>query len=122
MKKLGRVTSSREVSRLMQRLGIKVKGLEGVKRVVVELEDKNLIVKSPFVSMVSYGKVKVLQVEGEIVEEEKKEEIEEIKVSEEDIKLVAEKAGVNLETARRALIEEKGDLASAIIKLRSTNP
>ncbi len=121
MKKLGRVTSSREVSRLMQRLGIKVKGLEGVKRVVVELEDKNLIVKSPFVSMVSYGKVKVLQVEGEIVEEEKKEEIEEIKVSEEDIKLVAEKAGVNLETARRALIEEKGDLASAIIKLRSTN-
>ncbi len=38
-------------------------------------------------------------------------------ISEEDIKLVMEQAGVDHDTAKKALEEAKGDLAEAILKL-----
>jgi len=40
-------------------------------------------------------------------------------VTEEDVKLVAEQAGVSLEEAQRALEETGGDLAQAIILLQA---
>ncbi len=40
-----------------------------------------------------------------------------MKASEEDVKLVMEQAGVDEETARKALVEAEGDLAEAILKL-----
>jgi nascent polypeptide-associated complex subunit alpha len=42
-----------------------------------------------------------------------------IEISEEDVALVAAQAGVSEEEARRALIEAGGDLARAILSLRS---
>jgi len=49
-------------------------------------------------------------------EEAPKEEAPE--VSEEDVRLVAEQAGVSLEEARRALEEAGGDIAEAILRLQ----
>ena len=39
-------------------------------------------------------------------------------ISEEDIKLVMEQAGVDYDSAKKALEETKGDLAEAILKLQ----
>jgi len=41
------------------------------------------------------------------------------KMSEEDVNLVAEKTGKNIEDARKALNEADGDIAQAIINLSS---
>ena len=51
---------------------------------------------------------------------ESKKEALEISLSDEDIKFVAEQAGVSLEKAREALIKTKGDLAEAILLLRES--
>ncbi|MHA1779223.1 MAG: hypothetical protein ACTSYN_06570 [Candidatus Heimdallarchaeaceae archaeon] len=40
-------------------------------------------------------------------------------MSDADIKLVAEQAGVSEELARKAIEEENGDLAAAIVRLKT---
>ena len=42
-----------------------------------------------------------------------------IEIPDEDVKLVAEQVGCSLEEAEKALIESKGDIAEAIIRLRA---
>ncbi len=100
----------------MKKMGVSIEPLEDINKVVLEGNEKKLVVYDPVVSVVSYGPRKVIQIEGEIIEEEIEEELE---IPEEDIALVAEKAGVDYEAAKKALIEEKGDLAGAILKLKS---
>ena len=41
-------------------------------------------------------------------------------ISEEDIRLVAEQAGVTIEEARKALEEAGGDIAAEILRLQET--
>ena len=58
---------------------------------------------------------------GEIsVLEEEKEEEEEIEITDEDIEIVSQQAGVDRETARKALIVTKGDLVKAIMMLKES--
>jgi nascent polypeptide-associated complex subunit alpha len=44
--------------------------------------------------------------------------VAEVKISEDDVEFVASQAGVSREEARRALLESRGDIAEAILKLR----
>ena len=109
--------SPREVRRLMQKMGMEVEPLEGVKEVVFKLEGRSLVVKDPQVSVVRMAGQSIYQVLGEAVEVV--EGVEELEVSEEDVQLVASQAGVSLEEARRALKESGGDLARAILMLKA---
>jgi len=89
-------------------------------RVIVEREDGGqLVFEEPDNVMLFKmpGNATILQVVGKprLVEVEKAEEKPEF--TEEDVKLVAEQAGVSLEEARRALEETGGDIAAAIILL-----
>jgi nascent polypeptide-associated complex subunit alpha len=66
------------------------------------------------------GGEKVVQlVGGEVVEEKAVEEVPAYTPVEEDVLIVASQAGVSEEEARQALVEAGGDLAKAILSLRS---
>lgn len=102
----------RQMKRLMRQMGIKMEELEGVKEVVLRFEGKEIILKEPAVTvMVVQGEKSYQIVPGS-------EEVREVlKIPEEDIQLVMEQAGVDRETALKALEETKGDIAEAILKL-----
>ncbi|AHL23538.1 nascent polypeptide-associated complex protein [Thermococcus nautili] len=102
----------RQMKKLMRQLGIKMEEMEGVKEVVLKLEGKEIVLKNPVVTvMVVQGEKTYQIVPGS---EEVREVIE---IPEEDIELVMEQAGVDRETALKALKETKGDIAEAILKL-----
>ena len=86
-------------------------------KVVIELPDKRIVINEPKVSVLDFRGGRLYQVQGR----ESIEEIEEapLELSEEDVKLVAEQAGVSVEEARQALEEVGGDLAQAIILLKA---
>ena len=64
----------------------------------------------------------MIYVIGEPVRVEAKSEAGETpEISEEDVALVAEQAGVSLEEARRALEETGGDIAAAILRLQGAS-
>lgn len=101
----------RQMKKLMRQMGIKMEELEGVSEVIIRLENKEIVIKEPAVTVITAHGEKSYQIIGE-------EEIREmLRIPEEDIQLVMEQAGVDRETARKALEETKGDIAEAIIKL-----
>jgi nascent polypeptide-associated complex subunit alpha len=102
----------RQMKKLMRQFGIKMEEMEGVKEVVLKLEGKEIVLKDPVVTvMIVQGEKTYQIVPGS---EEVREVIE---IPEEDIELVMEQAGVDRETALKALKETKGDIAEAILKL-----
>ena len=114
----------RDLKKAMKRLGIKMEEVQAV-RVVIELENgSRLVVEEPQVLVMrARGQPPMIYVVGEPVEEKpvgagKGGEESGIEISEEDIALVAEQAGVSLEEARRALEEAGGDIAEAILRLQ----
>ncbi|MEM3030367.1 MAG: nascent polypeptide-associated complex protein [Candidatus Micrarchaeia archaeon] len=99
----------KQMQRLLQQMGIKSEEIKA-KRVVIEGEEGEIVVSEPHVVLIEMQGQKSFQVTGRV--EEKKGG------SEEDAKLVAQQAGVGLEEARKALEEEGGDIAAAILKLK----
>ncbi|HIP85309.1 MAG TPA: Nascent polypeptide-associated complex protein [Pyrodictium sp.] len=91
-------------------------------RVIVEREDGGQLVFEEPDNVILFkmpGNATILQVMGKpkLVEAKAGKEEEKPEFTEEDVKLVAEQAGVSLEEARRALEETGGDIAAAIILL-----
>ena len=111
--------SPRELRRLMKRLGMEMKPIENVSRVIIEAEDKNYIVENPQVLVMTMrtGDT-VVQVFGRIREEKREEKVV-LEIPEEDVDLVASQTGVSKEEARKALIEAEGDIAAAILLLEA---
>jgi len=103
----------RDLQKAMQRFGIQQQEIPA-KKVIIEQEDKNLVINDPKVAKVNMMGEEVFQVSGEIIEEEKSTKPE---VNEEDIKTVMEQANVTKEEAEAAIEEAEGDLAKAILKL-----
>ncbi|MEB3780523.1 MAG: nascent polypeptide-associated complex protein [Desulfurococcales archaeon] len=110
----------RDLRRALKRMGIQMEDLNAVS-VNIELDDgSRLYVESPQVMIVrAKGQPPMIYVIGDIKRVEAVEETPEAPtISEEDVRLVAEQAGVSLEEARKALEEAGGDIASAILKLQ----
>ncbi|WP_297092938.1 nascent polypeptide-associated complex protein [Thermococcus sp.] len=101
----------RQMKKLMRQMGIKMEELEGVKEVIIRLENKEIIIREPAVTVITAQGEKSYQIIGP-------EEVRTVvSIPEEDIKLVMEQTGVDYDTAKKALEEAKGDLAEAILKL-----
>jgi nascent polypeptide-associated complex subunit alpha len=126
--------SPKQMARMMKKMGIEQKDLEGVKEVIIRFADKEWVISNPQVTAVKQSGAETYQVGGskteralsgttttlsspdvDIVEEEP---VLEIKIPMEDAALVAGQTGVDIETAKQALKETEGDLAAAILKLR----
>jgi nascent polypeptide-associated complex subunit alpha len=112
--------SPRELKRALKRMGLDVEELSGVEKVEFYLKDRKIVIESPQVVVIKSKNQTVFQVVGEAKEETTGKEQREavVAVNEEDVEFVASQAGVSKEEARRALIETRGDIAEAIIRLR----
>ncbi|WP_209475642.1 nascent polypeptide-associated complex protein [Thermococcus stetteri] len=102
----------KQLKKMMKQLGIKMEELEDVEEVVIRLRGRELVLKDPAVTVITAQGEKTYQI---IPGSEEVREV--LEVSEEDVKLVMEQAGVDYDTAKKALEEAKGDLAEAILKL-----
>lgn len=112
--------SPREIRRMMQKMGMEFNEIEDVEEVIIIKKQENLKIPSPTVSMIKIGEQLIIQVSGDKILTEKREEPKKIKeeeFSEEDVQLVAMQAGVSLDDARKALKQAGGDLAKAILTL-----
>lgn len=108
----------------MKRMGIEQEELAGVEEVVIRTADKEYVIRGAAVSAITAQGQKIWQVIGEPIvrdrpDAKKPQAAAASAVSEEDVALVAEKAGVSPEEARKALEECGGEPAEAIIRLMS---
>jgi nascent polypeptide-associated complex subunit alpha len=103
---------------MMQRMGMQVKQVDDVTRVVIESASKKIIIDEPEVAVVTVQGQTVYQVGGG----RSREEVASAPTSQDDAKLVAAQAGVSVEDAANALRESNGDLAQAIILLKQRKP
>jgi nascent polypeptide-associated complex subunit alpha len=110
----------RELRRMLKRMGITVEELDA-EEVVIKLSDgRRMLIESPssVALMKAKGQPNMIYVIGGSIKEVREVEEESQPFTEEDVKLVAEQAGVSLDEARKALEETKGDIAEAILRLK----
>ena len=99
---------------MMQRMGMQVKQIDDVTRVVIESATKRIVIEDPEVAVVTVQGQTVYQVGGG----RSREEGPSGTASADDAKLVASQAGTSVEEAAKALQQSGGDLAQAIILLK----
>ena len=100
-----------QMKSMMKQMGIKQEDIP-TQRVIIEKTDGNkIIIENPNVQKLVMQGQESWQITGEAHEESV-----EAGISEEDVKMVAEKTGKSEEEARKAL-EEINDIAEAIVKL-----
>jgi len=102
----------RQMNQMMKRLGINVKEIENVKKVIIQTDKKEYIFDNAEVTIMDAQGQKTYQITGRAQIKELSEEI-----PKDDIDLVAEQTGKTKEEAKKALKETKGDIAEAILKL-----
>ena len=124
--------SPKQMARMMKKMGIEQKDLEGVKEVIIRFADKEWVISNPQVTAIKQSGAETYQVGGSKTERaisraaappsdsdiQEEAPATEIEIPMEDAALVAGQTGVDIETAKQALKETEGDLAAAILKLR----
>jgi nascent polypeptide-associated complex subunit alpha len=113
-----RRVNPREAKRMMQRMGMSMDSVADVEQVVIKTSSKEITIEAPEVAILEVQGQKIYQVTGGKITE-KAAERKPSGVAEEDVKLVADQTGKNMEEARKALEESRGDLAKAILLLQS---
>jgi nascent polypeptide-associated complex subunit alpha len=105
----------KQLSQAMRQMGISQEEIDA-ERVIIQCAGKNIIISEPNVTKIKMSGDESFQISGKISEEGRSSEAE---ISGEDISTVVEQTGVSREDAECALKECKGDLAEAILKLKS---
>ncbi|MFO8109677.1 MAG: nascent polypeptide-associated complex protein [Thermoplasmata archaeon] len=111
----GGMRNPKQMKRMMKKMGMTTEDIDAEK-VVIETSEKKLVFDDAQVVHMNVQGQSTYQIVGTPREEALEGEV---LIPEEDIKLVAERAGASQEEARKALEESEGDLAEAIIKLTS---
>ncbi|MEK6938973.1 MAG: nascent polypeptide-associated complex protein [Nanoarchaeota archaeon] len=106
----------RQMQQMMKKMGIQQSEINAIK-VIIECEDKEIVIENPQVTKVNMMGQETFQIVGEIIERKRSTASAVPDISEEDIKTVMEQAGVDKATAKKALEEAEGDLAEAILNL-----
>jgi len=109
--------SGRDAMRMMQKMGMNVKEIEGVQEVLIKTDDKTILIEKPNVTLIKMQDQNMFQIAGGLVKETQ-ERAPAAEISAEDVKLVMEQTGKSAEEAMKALQESEGDLAKAILKLK----
>jgi len=99
----------KDMAKMMSRMGISQQEINA-SRVIIECEDKKIIIEDPSVLKVKMQGQETFQISGNAREEEQNK-------SGEDIKTIMEKTGRSEEESREALEKANGDLAEAILSL-----
>mgnify|MGYP006284399715 CR=1 FL=1 len=111
----GMQMNSRQMKQAMKKMGVQQEDLEA-HQVIIRLADRDLVIDNPDVAKVNMMGQETYQIAGGNISEERREI--EVEISDDDIKTVAETAGVEDDRARQALEDTGGDLAQAIMNLQ----
>lgn len=98
----------KKISSMMSKLGISQEEIPA-KKVIIEQEDKNIVIENPSVVKINMSGQETFQISGDIKEVSI--------INEQDIKAVMEKTGKSRLEAEVALKQANGDLAEAILSL-----
>ena len=114
----------RQMRQAMKRLGIEQEQMDDVEEVVIRTATKEYVIRDANVTAMTAQGQKIWTVVGEPIVRDRvgakgAEGEKALTIPEEDVKLVAEKAGVSEEEARKTLEECGGEPAEAIIRLMS---
>ncbi|MHA1917970.1 MAG: nascent polypeptide-associated complex protein [Candidatus Ranarchaeia archaeon] len=116
-------SGGRAAQRQMQQMGMNMEEVNDVTEVVIKRPSGDIVIKEPQVALVKQKGMQIYQVignpEGETAEVIQEKEDVSIEIPESDIALVVSQASVSPEEAKKALEENDGDLARAIISLKS---
>lgn len=94
----------------MKQMGIQSTSIDA-EEVIIKTQDKDIVISNPQVSRVKAMGQDTFQISGDISERARDE------ITDEDVEMVAEQAGVSQEEAR-AMLEETKDIAEAIMRLK----
>lgn len=104
----------RKMKQMMKQLGMDIKPIEDVQEIVITTASGRYVFDQAEVAVMKMQGVVTWQITGEPRFEEAVAVI-----PDEDVELVAGQAGVSAEAAKAALVETKGDIAEAILRLSS---
>ena len=119
----GRGMSPKKMKGMLKNMGIDIDELDDVKEVVIRMPDKEIVIENATVAVMDAHGVRSYQISGDSRERQISETGAEIKKEPEviipdlDVDLVMAQTGASADTAKAALIESKGDIAAAILKL-----
>jgi nascent polypeptide-associated complex subunit alpha len=102
----------RQMNQMMRRLGISVKNIDNVEKIIIQTDSKEYIFKDAEVTIMDAQGQKTYQITGNPIIRDRAED-----TKEEDIKLIMDQTGKTKEEAKQALEEANGDIANAILKL-----
>ena len=101
----------RQMQAMMRKMGVKQQEIDA-KRLIIQCEDKNIIIENPSIQKINMMGQETLQVSGQMVEEAISLDID---ITEEDIQTVVEQTECSSEEAEEAIKNANGDLAEAIL-------
>jgi len=101
---------TRQMEKMMKQMGIKNEAIDAVE-VIIKGKEKELVISNPQVTKITMQGQDTYQVIGEASERSVET------FNEEDVKMITEQTGASEEEAKKAL-EETGDIAQAIMKLK----
>ncbi len=101
----------KQMEKMAKKMGMKMDEIEA-EQVIIKTPDKDLVINNPSVSKVNMMGQENFQISGEVTEKPRKP------YTEDDVKMVMEKAGCTREYAEAALDDTNGDIAEAILKLK----
>lgn len=104
----------RQMNQMMKKLGINVKEIPNVEKVIILTDKKEYVFSDAEVTIMDAQGQKTYQVVGNPVVANRKPQI-----PKEDIALIVEQTGASEEDAMNALRDTDGDIAEAIMKLSS---
>lgn len=103
----------RQLKQMMKQMGMSQEDLDATE-VIIKTADRVLVFEKPSVQKIVMQGQTSFQITGDYSQQEEEYEA---KISLEDVKMVAEQAGVSSDEARKALEDTNGDIAEAIVKL-----
>ncbi len=102
----------KKMKQMMKQMGMEMEEIEGVEKVVIYTPAGNYVFDNAQVVATTMQGVTTYQLSGDARFEAAVPEI-----PDEDVALVASQTGVAEEAARKALVETRGDIAEASLKL-----
>lgn len=112
---LPRGMNPRQMNQMMKKLGINVKEIPNVEKVIIISEKKEYVFSDAEVTVMDAQGQKTYQIVGNPSISNREKEL-----PDEDINLIVEQTGVSQDEAKKVLKETDGDIAEAIMKLTST--
>ena len=102
----------KQLNQMMKRLGINIKNIENVEKVIIQTDSKEYVFDHAEVTVMEAQGQKTYQIAGEPHIKTREED-----TLKEDVKLIMEQTGKSETDVRKALNETNGDIAEAIVKL-----